>query len=105
MKAKVHIATFKKGSTSGSVIPIGIYTVEITIKAEQKTKYAGCHSGELITEVVPVITICNHRFILETPKHWDTPGEFDYSVIVPYELGELLKNQTCPCCGTTVLFS
>ena len=102
MKIKLHIHTFPKGATSGSCVPVANVSVDLELSEQQITKSEVCGEAELVTQLVPTVTILGRKFIVSpTPFNNVT----DYTIGVNQAFAELIKANlsplNCPCCGST----
>lgn len=98
-KAKVYITTWPKGQNHGSVIPLAIHDMEITIQAEQVTCMQGCCSLEVCQEKdLPTVIIGGRKFICNLSDSSISYLGVEYAVLIPRDLADTLK--TCPHCNT-----
>jgi hypothetical protein len=96
MKAKINITTWQKNSSQGSVVPIAICEMEVTIQHEQVLNFDGCSSAEIEQRCsVPTVKINGRKFICDKPYGSDDQS-IDYRVAIPWQLAESLN--VCPHC-------
>ena len=83
MKIKLHIHTFPKGQTQGSCVPVANVSVELELSEQQVTRSEVCGGSELVTMLVPTVTILGRKFIV-SPTHFN--NETDYTIAVTQAL-------------------
>jgi hypothetical protein len=102
MKIKLHIHTFPKGQTQGSCVPVANVSVELELSEQQIIKSEVCGGSELVTQLVPTVTILGRKFIV-SPTSFNNVT--DYTIGVTQEFAQLVKENlsplNCPCCGST----
>jgi hypothetical protein len=100
MKAKVAVSTFSPGNSSGAVIELGTFNMEVQRGPEQMTRRFGCCSTELWEDPdVPTVVIGGRKLVLGIP--WGPlVGFVDYTLAITPELASVWK--VCPHCGEPI---